>query len=144
MIDLNRKHYDALFGFNGPAGNFSCKIELFCALGLCSEDHYVLLHQIRDIRNKFAHRIEALDFDNELIAPLIDGLCPKTLETESRRKGFSNMVGVLMLLMYALSTTDIRIKNVGGAHPRIYLELLKQMLPDLADDFEDVFRDSGF
>jgi hypothetical protein len=45
--------------------------------------------------------------------------------------------------MYATSTADIHIKNIGDTSPRIYLELLKRMLPESADDFEQVFRDSG-
>jgi DNA-binding MltR family transcriptional regulator len=143
MVELNRKHYDVFFGLNGPAGNFSSKIELLFALGLCSESHYGLLHQIREIRNKFAHRIDSLDFDNELIAPLIDKLGPTTLKSDSRRQRFSSMIGVLMLLMYAASNADIRIKDIGDTNPRIYLELLKRMIPESADDFEQVFLDSG-
>jgi hypothetical protein len=49
-----------------------------------------------------------------------------------------------MMLMYALSTADIRVKNIGDTHPRIYLELLKRMLPDKADDLEEVWSANGF
>ena len=48
-----------------------------------------------------------------------------------------------MMLMSALSTVDIRIKNIGDTHPRIYLELLKRMLIDKADDLEEFWRAKG-
>ncbi|WP_027572220.1 DUF4145 domain-containing protein [Bradyrhizobium sp. WSM1743] len=141
MVDLNREKYDAIFKVDGPAGSLRNKIDLFFALGLCNESHHKVLHQIREIRNKFAHRIESLTFDDETIGPLVDKLGPETQTSTSRRLRFTNTIGTIMMLMYAVSTADIKLKGLGETHPRIYIELLKMTLPGSADEIEKIWQE---
>ena len=56
------KHKDVsklLAGFNAPVGTFSSRILLSFAVGLISEAEYVMLGNIKKIRNEFAHSVQA-------------------------------------------------------------------------------------
>lgn len=49
-------------------GTFSSRISLAYAIGLISEDDAKDLHRLREIRNKFAHRLHGLSFEDQSIA----------------------------------------------------------------------------
>lgn len=75
LDDLLRKSFiddravaKELLDFNRPLSSFSAKIELTYALGLISNDLHRKLHQIREIRNHFAHASGAKDFNDAGIA----------------------------------------------------------------------------
>jgi hypothetical protein len=72
----NKKAITAIFQFSGPLGTFGAKIDLGHALHLYPSAVRDLLHEIRDIRNKFAHRQTPLEFDTEDIR----NQCIKLLE----------------------------------------------------------------
>jgi hypothetical protein len=52
-----------LFNFSGPLGTFSSKIKIAYMMGMISEIAYKDLITYKDIRNKFAHTIDMIDFD---------------------------------------------------------------------------------
>jgi hypothetical protein len=56
-----------LFRVNGALSSFSAKIDMGHALHLYPKTVRDLLNEIRDIRNKFAHRQEPLKFDTEIV-----------------------------------------------------------------------------
>ena len=68
----NAKHpnkcLDRLLGETRPLGTFSAKIDLFHSLGWLSEEVCNDLHQIRRIRNLFAHEVDNLAFNSSDIA----------------------------------------------------------------------------
>ncbi|WP_410176763.1 DUF4145 domain-containing protein [Sinorhizobium medicae] len=45
-----------LFGRNGALSTFEGRIDICYTLGLIDERQAKLLHKVRDIRNKFAHK----------------------------------------------------------------------------------------
>ena len=57
------KVVDKLFEY-GPLGSFAAKISLVYSLGLIPEWEYRHLELLRDIRNKFAHKIESSSFES--------------------------------------------------------------------------------
>jgi len=65
---------DKLLGADRPLSSFSAKIELAYALGFITTPLYKQLHQIREIRNHFAHAGEARDFNDTGIRDRCDTL----------------------------------------------------------------------
>jgi hypothetical protein len=61
----------------GALRNFAARINFAYCLGLISDDEYDDLHNMREIRNRFAHRKEGLSFNDEEIKGFCDSL--KTL-----------------------------------------------------------------
>jgi len=141
MIELNREHYDAVFGLHGPAGSLSNKIELFYALGLCNERLYRAMHDVRAIRNKFAHRIEPLTFEDPDIAKMVDNITYFAEETTDRRTRFNGLLGIVIMFIIATGTPDdIRLKSMGETHSQIYLALLKMLFPNNAAEIEKTWQ----
>lgn len=58
--------------FRQPLGNFASRITMARALGVVNAEQTVELNRIRDIRNAFAHTIEALNFDAPEVTDLLD------------------------------------------------------------------------
>lgn len=141
MTEMNRTHYDAFFGFNGPGGSLSNKIELLYGLGLCNESFYGLLHKIRSIRNQFAHRIEPLTFDDPIIAPLVDNLGPGYIEFKSRREAFHGLMTLALMLIHTTGIEDIRIKHIEQTHPHVYIEMLKRLYPEMSAIVDKAWSD---
>jgi DNA-binding MltR family transcriptional regulator len=141
MSDMNRTHYDAFFGQNGPGGTLSNKIELFYAFGLCNESLYKAMHGIRSIRNKFAHRIEPLSFDDPSIAELVDGLSAFGFDVPNRRQKFIGILTIILSLVFATGVDDIRVIFIGETHSEIYIGLLKRLFPEYASIMDKVWKD---
>jgi len=57
-----------LFSGNGVLSNFSSKIEMSFRLGLISAEEHRTIHNIRDIRNKFAHVLSGISFQTDSVA----------------------------------------------------------------------------
>jgi DNA-binding MltR family transcriptional regulator len=64
----DKKVYNELFLPSGPLGNYAVKARLAYMLGWIGEDAYGDVITISRIRNRFAHNIEAKDFDDAQIA----------------------------------------------------------------------------
>lgn len=68
LVPINDKSTEkTIFSGNGPLSNVSNKIEMAFALGLLSRYDKKLLKSIISVRNKFAHQINGIDFNNEKI-----------------------------------------------------------------------------
>jgi hypothetical protein len=122
LMPLARDREEALFrGPNKPLATFSAKIEMAFALGLYSNEERLKPHRIRDIRNRFAHRIEPLKFSEPSIRALIRSARTTTPRRLNPRQQFIGLVVGEILFFYAmLSTPDFRITR-----------------PQLAPSFED-------
>jgi DNA-binding MltR family transcriptional regulator len=53
---------------HGPLGTFSARIDIAYCLGLLSKNERSDLHGIREIRNRFAHRLAGMTFEHQEIA----------------------------------------------------------------------------
>src|SRR3954451_5341598 len=62
--------YGLVFKGNGPLANFSSQIDIAYLLGILNEYIREHMHRIREIRNRFAHRLEAHSFDTQIISDL--------------------------------------------------------------------------
>lgn len=67
----DKKSLERLYSRDGPLASFYSKIELASALAIIDEDSRSDLHDIRGIRNAFAHARKALTFETPQIAKLI-------------------------------------------------------------------------
>src|SRR5580704_5308213 len=71
FIELGSERKDMIFSKIGaPLSGLSAKIELAYAVGTISNEARLALHLIRDVRNKFAHRLESTSFDHPEVAKL--------------------------------------------------------------------------
>lgn len=69
MPKLSKTQSNRLFeDIKGPLNTFYAKIEVAYSLGLIDHQEKIILHAIRDIRNKFAHADEETHFDSLEVA----------------------------------------------------------------------------
>jgi hypothetical protein len=121
LIELSNTRADLLFGRMRPLSSFSAKIELGFALGLYDDKLRHPLNMIRDVRNEFAHNMDATSFDHPDVAKLIDDLRALTPEParqtlfqqKSRRDVFMLFFFTAMMLLYGSGAADIRLKQLG-------------------------------
>lgn len=59
-----------------PAATFGARIQLALLLGIIADHDASILRIIKNIRNKFAHRVR-VDFTSEEVKPLMIGLCDR-------------------------------------------------------------------
>ena len=74
FVKLNSKNRDKLFGLYGPLSTFAAKIDIAFALELYDQKTQRGLHNIRRIRNKFAHASSPIEFDCDDIAKICEKL----------------------------------------------------------------------
>lgn len=72
-----------MFGGSGPLATFSAKIDMALLLGIFGRSRHRELHLIRDIRNKFAHGLEALTFDTPRIRDKCENFPPPAFSEPS-------------------------------------------------------------
>lgn len=74
LIVLSKTIDNRLFSETGPLGNLSARIDFGYALGMYGPHTRTNLHNIRKIRNCFAHRHEASDFEHPRVKELCTNL----------------------------------------------------------------------
>ena len=117
LLKVSRDRHDALFGRGRPLDSMSAKIELGYALGLFTNAARIQLDMIREVRNKFAHRIEALTFDHPNIAKEITSRPLANMpEGQTVRQQFLGVFGVLAAILYGTAAADIRIRPLEETH----------------------------
>jgi hypothetical protein len=119
LIKLSSDRKDAIFYRMGaPLSSFSAKIEMAYALGIIANELRLTLHLIREIRNKFAHEIEALTFDHHEVAELIDTRASQHIKnlTVSRRDKFMSMFNATAIILVGTWAADMRIKPLEETH----------------------------
>lgn len=120
---------DRLFAQEGPLASFSARIKLAYFLGLITKEEHDDLHQVREIRNRFAHKIHGLTFDTDEIRDR----CRNLKCTEERFKAVQDLnegyprdarslfdLGVALLAFYLMR----RIENAARpakAKPPLWL-----------------------
>lgn len=139
MLELSRKRYDALFQPDKPLGSFNAKIELGYALGFYSADGLKTLHGIREVRNKFSHRIEPIKFDHEEVSSSVDALLPPAVDL-GRRERFLAAFSMMALMLVSIEMRDIRIKSLGETHPEAMVDLFEFLHPPVAKLLREALR----
>jgi mannitol operon repressor len=110
LVD-HSKSSDLFDGASPPLGTLSAKIAAAFAMGLVTADERQELDLIRKIRNEFAHELEGLSFEDDLICNLCNKLkFPEKLGLPGIRAprwrfDSSVVVGVAFLVMRTSGTT---------------------------------------
>jgi len=127
FIELGSKRKEALFDKIGaPLWTLSAKIEVAFALGVISNEARLAAHFIRDVRNKFAHQIEALSFDHPDIAEIIE---KRTLPSAKKvfstnRERFLGTIKAIVAALYETLAADIRIRSVEETHEAHFARII--------------------
>ena len=112
LLELSADRREKLFGRLAPLSTFSAKIELGFALGLFSNEGRKALDMIRDVRNKFAHEMKIITFDDPGIEALIRKAKPARMSNNSTpRDSFLALFYQSLNLLYLEQSRDIRLKS---------------------------------
>jgi hypothetical protein len=92
----DRTIHERYFGYNGPCGAFSGRIDTAFLLGLISKSDHKDLTIIRKVRNDFAHVHEVLSFDTPVIRDKCRAMswCGDEVEVNSRAKYIRSVMAV--------------------------------------------------
>jgi hypothetical protein len=84
---------------------------------------------IRDVRNKFAHRIEQISFDHPEVAPMIESRVSASLQIPGKknRDKFIDTFSGLAVIIYGTLQIDMRIKSVGETHQKEIIGFLTKV-----------------
>jgi DNA-binding MltR family transcriptional regulator len=102
------KFVEDLFHGQGGLSSFSAKISITYAIGLISKQAADDLHIVREIGNRFAHKLHGLSFETPGIADRVDNFRvlkslrledgqPLSLDSMDARKRFNIAVAILLL-----------------------------------------------
>jgi DNA-binding MltR family transcriptional regulator len=130
FLHLSKDQHKALFGRMAPLSTFSAKIEIAYAAGLFGKSAYNNIQMIRNVRNKFAHKLERLHFDHPQIAKFIDDPQRKKAiigSPSSRRDEFLITFALLIILLYGYTAEDIRLLPLGKTHPAFFAALAQTL-----------------
>ena len=87
----NGKLQRQFFSFTGAAGTFSSRIDYAFLTGLIPKTVHSDLHNIRQIRNEFGHRVEPISFETKEISERCDAFVTTNTAKEDRpRLKFTN------------------------------------------------------
>jgi hypothetical protein len=148
LIVQSSKRRKALFRQYAPLHSFSAKIELGFALGLFNNERRESLELIREVRNKFAHNLEATSFDHSEIAAIVEAKVPqkvgeyKTLS--SRQKFLFTCNTLIVFLGLAASFPQIRVKALDDepAYHQYFDEQIAVIMHLILEKRLDLFESS--
>jgi DNA-binding MltR family transcriptional regulator len=118
----------ALFGRMAPLSTFSAKIKIGFAIGLYNVVAYRQFEMIREVRNKFAHRLEALDFNHPDIAKIVNDPDRHSLIKDgcSPRSEFMLAFSVLTVMLYSeMELEDLRLPYLMQTHPNVFADAVR-------------------
>lgn len=76
---------------------------------------------VRDVRNKFAHRVEALNFDHpDIVAVMEKANRNKVVISENARNRFLLLFSFVAALLVVEQDDGIRLQEVSKTHPDIF------------------------
>jgi DNA-binding MltR family transcriptional regulator len=103
---------ERLFEGNGPLANFSAKIDMAFAVGICDSNLRADLHYIRRIRNRFAHTPEPLRFSDEKISGWCSQFCTVTIDSADPRTRYLSLCSGISAFMATLSQAEIKLQDI--------------------------------
>ena len=131
LIEVSQVRHDALFGRGKPLDLFSAKIELGFQLGLYPNAARIQFEMIREVRNKFAHRIEPLKFDDPKIKEEITSRrTPHSPKNKPPREEFWQMFAALASILYSTMAADegVRIQSLAKTHAAHFQKVMQHVL----------------
>jgi hypothetical protein len=115
FLRISSRIRDDLFGSYKPLAPFAAKINVGFAIGLLTTHLHHDLMLVRQIRNKFAHHVEPLEFGNPDIGPLCQRLETKKLsgvKVPSNRNAFLVTVELIAAAIKLQSSTHLLGKDL--------------------------------
>ncbi|MDF7650740.1 hypothetical protein PUG42_19600 [Erwiniaceae bacterium L1_54_3] len=116
LVDDTIKNDKEIFSGVGPLATFSSKINMAYRLGIISKSERKIIHCIRDVRNKFAHKLDGVSFE----------------ENSIRQKVQSIEIPINLLI-----PSDIPISSSHDTEP-----LVPTLIKASSDDIRGVFQES--
>jgi DNA-binding MltR family transcriptional regulator len=121
-LNNDEKIEDKLFKGSGALATFSSRIDLALLLGIYEPVIHKMLHQIREIRNEFAHEPSPRDFNSQRIKALCDNISISgKIHMENRTDGSrvsmefipdgTGKLDFLNAIKYLLALLDMEIKT---------------------------------
>jgi hypothetical protein len=143
LLPLNSETRQSLFERpNAPLSTFSAKIHLGLALGLYSDVGAKRLHMMREVRNRFAHRIKALTFEHPDIIEVMGGIILKDLSPiPTNREKYLIVFSLVALQLAVQCREDIRISDLRDMHQDMFFEAVRVILPKDAEQLTARLRD---
>jgi mannitol operon repressor len=111
LIDRKTIVDELLTNANAPLQAFSARSKLVYCLGLISRAEYFNIDTIRDIRNKFAHKVHGLSFGDKKVADL----CRK-LKYHKSTEGIINIPTPRHAFMLATAIIVANLEQVKVSH----------------------------
>lgn len=140
MIEISESLQASLFDRpQAPLSSFSAKIEIAFALGVIPEEAVAEFHLVRNVRNRFAHRFEALTFDHPEIARLVRAAHKDT--TLTIRQEFLASFDALAVMIMGILLVDTRIKSLRETHGAWTKSPSPQEIKQFAEAIERRWRD---
>ena len=134
VLLVDTKALDELLSGLGPLATFSSRIELCYLLGLIPAQCRRDLHEIRRIRNRFAHETEPLTFDQPPIANWCAELSYSAQPTSARaRAKFTNAALGLCAVIHGRTEMAARFTSPPECLPR---QLDEELLARVAVEYE--------
>jgi DNA-binding MltR family transcriptional regulator len=125
----NNKVNKKILSISGPLGTFSSRIDICYALGHFSKEDYNKMHTIREIRNKFGHSMEALNFDIPSISQQIKSIAiTRPSSTGTYREIFIDTINKLLIQTHVASllVTQPFEPEHFDINPKEYIEKMKK------------------
>jgi hypothetical protein len=129
FIKLSSDRTEALFRrMNAPLSSFAAKIEIAFAIGIIANELRLTLHFIRDVRNKFAHRIESLTFDHPEIAAIIEKRMAERVaaKKKSNRDKYMEVFHAASVILIGTRGAEMRIKPLEETHADHFLRFFAE------------------
>jgi DNA-binding MltR family transcriptional regulator len=140
---------DRLFGgeANGPLAHFAAKIDIGFAIGILNDPMWSDLHDVRRIRNRFAHTPEPLTFDDSKISARC--LALRTLSglasgTKGPRHRYIAVCSGMATNFAALRDAKIRlgdVRDISGVKAEVF-EAVSKMLDRFVEQFDESMRNT--
>lgn len=117
MPHLSADEKDRLFGFVGPIGPFSSRIQVAHAMGLISKQVRQKLDMIREIRNVSAHSNEKISFTLEPIFDAVTWLVADLRIASPERQNSDTRKTFIIASLLLLAS--IKLGSINDAHEQV-------------------------
>jgi hypothetical protein len=99
-----------MFNGYGSLASFSARIDFGLLLGLYDSKVCKQLHRIRNIRNEFAHNVEATTFESQRIRDLCAHLALPSVASRRIRKAWADAIAGARSISEGFDTKQVNLK----------------------------------
>lgn len=149
---MSQKQVKDIFDLSGPLSNFSSKISIAFAFGFIDKLTFNDLQIVRKIRNKFAHSMDGLSFDDEEVKSQVHNMYCFRYAKEKFPHRYSPSTGVVLNEGQMRASGFIRLNkaafSIAVQHLSmrvIYSSMFRNMkesgvaLPEKFLEFKDIY-----